>query len=60
MRDTVTLGAAGGGGGGSIGANGTMYLDTKIARRARACLRALDMGSDTNSLLVEVLKTQRD
>jgi hypothetical protein len=61
IRDTVTLGVAGGGGGGSIGENGTWNFDTKMARRARASLRALDMGSVTNSLLVEKLrKTQRD
>jgi hypothetical protein len=53
IRDTVTLGVAGGGAGGSIGVNGTLYFDTKIARSARANLRALDMGSVTNSLLVE-------
>jgi hypothetical protein len=54
IRDTVTLGVAGGGGGGSIGENGTWNFDTKMARSARASLRALDMGSVTSSLLVEI------
>ena len=54
MSDTVTPRAAGGGGGGSIGVNGTMCLETKIARRARASLRALEMGSVTSSLRDEV------
>ncbi len=61
IKETVTLGVAGGSGSGFVGVNGTLYLETNVARSAWASFRALAMGSVTNSLREDgVRKLQRD